>query len=304
MKHSLEVTLILVALFLGAQIMGLIVVDRYVDSKEITEAGKINVTYKELPAIAGIDMERPDIEPSKSIWLIAGAILIGTVLLLILIRMKHDVLWRVWFYLAVSICLTIAFAAFIDSQAAFVFGFLLAYFKVFRPSLFIQNFTEIFIYGGLAAIFVPILNLPSAFILLLFISIYDMYAVWKSKHMIKLAKFQTKAKIFAGMLIPYNKPKIKTVKSKKSKKPKKVMIKTAVLGGGDVGFPLIFTGVVMETAGFWKAMIIPPFVAGSLLILLAKGKKNKFYPAMPFLSAGCLAGYAVMIGLEYLIPLL
>jgi presenilin-like A22 family membrane protease len=312
MKHSLEVTLVLVALFLGAQIIGLVVTHQYIDEKQVTETGEINITYKNLPSIAGVGMERPEVEPSKSIWLIAVAIVVGTVLLLLIVKMKHEILWRAWFFLAVAICLTISFAAFINSTIAFIFGFLLAYLKIFRPTLIIQNFTELFVYGGLAAIFVPILNIKSAFVLLLVISLYDMYAVWKSKHMIKLAKFQTKAKIFAGMLIPYSMPKIKPSEKKGKKEAKetkkairKIKIKTAVLGGGDVGFPLLFAGTIMVQYGLLKAMIIPPFVAISLFLLLMKGKKNRFYPAMPFLSIGCLAGFTALMILEKIIlPLL
>jgi len=37
----------------------------------------------------------------------------------------------------------------------------------------LNNFTEIFIYGAMGAIFVPILNLFSVSLLLIFISIYD-----------------------------------------------------------------------------------------------------------------------------------
>ena len=308
MKHSVEVTIILVCLFLAAQFMGLFVTNRYMESVEVSEEGEVNVTWGQLPSIAGVPIERPKVEPSKSVWLIMTAIIIGTVLLLFLIRLQHDVLWRLWFFMAVGICLTISFGAFIASTAAFLLGFFLAYLKVFRPSLVIQNLTEVFVYGGLAAIFVPILNKTSVILLLVFISIYDMYAVWKSKHMIKLAKFQTKARIFAGMLIPYGMPKIKKgKKAKKGKgkqKVKKIKIKTAILGGGDVGFPLLFAGVIMKSVGLWKAMIIPVFVAIALLGLLTYGKKNRFYPAMPFLSIGCFVGYAAIVIVEKLILLL
>ncbi len=305
MKHSVEVTLILVGLFLAAQFMGLFVTSRYMENVEISEEGEVNVTWGQLPSIAGVNIERPQVEPSKSVWLIMTAIIIGTVLLLFLIRLQHDMLWRLWFFMAVGICLTISFGAFIASTAAFLFGFFFAYLKVFRPSLVVQNLTEVFVYGGLAAIFVPILNTTSVILLLIFISIYDMYAVWKSKHMIKLAKFQTKARIFAGMLIPYGMPKINKAKTAKGKqKLKKIKVKTAILGGGDIGFPLLFAGVIMKTVGIWKAMIIPVFVAIALLGLLTYGKKNRFYPAMPFLSIGCFVGYAAMIILEKIILLL
>ena len=86
-------------------------------------------------------------------------------------------------------------------------------------------------------------------------------------------------------------------------------MKTAVLGGGDIGFPLIFAGVVMkglmltnsELAGFLKALIIPIFSALALLVLLTESKKDRFYPAMPFLTIGCLAGYIVLLLINLLI---
>jgi len=37
-----------------------------------------------------------------------------------------------------------------------------------------------------------------------------------------------------------------------------------------------------------------------LFILLTKGEKNKFYPAMPFISAGCFVGYGITKILPYL----
>ena len=304
MKHSLEVTLVLLGLFLAAQIIGLFILDQYREV-EVSETGEINITYTALPSIGGVEIERPKIEPSKSVWLIAIAVAIGTVLLLFLIRMRQDILWKLWFFLAVLICLTIAFGAFMGSTMAFIIALLLSYIKVFRPGIITHNLTELFIYGGLAAIFVPILDKLSVFVLLVLISVYDMYAVWKSKHMIKLAKFQTKARIFSGMLVPYDLPKIKPAKKGKGKRVlKKVKIKTAILGGGDIGFPLLFAGVIMNEVGLLKSMVIPVFVTISLVMLLLIGKKDKFYPAMPFLSIGCLAGYAGVKIIELAILLL
>ncbi len=68
--------------------------------------------------------------------------------------------------------------------------------------------------------------------------------------------------------------------------------KEAILGGGDIGFPLIFTGVAMKTLG-GKALVIPVFVSLALLLLLVKSEKKKFYPAMPILTLGCFIGYGI-----------
>ncbi len=292
MKHSFDVTLMLIGLFFAAQVIGLVVVSQYIGERHVTETGEINITWEPLPSIGGVEMERPHVEPRDAILMIAFAIIIGTVLLLFLAKLKHDYIWKLWFFLAVFLCLWIALKPFIGAGAAFAVSAVLAYLKLFRPGFVVHNFTELFIYGGLAAIFVPIIDKISAFLLLVLISIYDMYAVWKSGHMIKLAKFQTKAKVFAGMLIPYD--MMKKAKKHAAKKTATSRVKSAILGGGDVGFPLIFAGVIMKYMGFWKAMVIPVFVTFALFLLLIYGKKDRFYPAMPFLSLGCLAGYAVV----------
>ena len=75
---------------------------------------------------------------------------------------------------------------------------------------------------------------------------YDAYSVWKSKHMIKMAKFQAKSKVFAGLLVPYKKNREESKLPKKGKVSFKG-VKTAILGGGDVAFPLLFIGAVMKS---------------------------------------------------------
>jgi len=292
MKHTLKVTLFLVFLFFIAQVVGLLITSAYMDSEAIEEG---EVRFADLP----YDIERPPIEERSSFVFILTAILIGTVLVLLLIRFKKTMLWKIWFFLAVVLSLSIAFSAFMDALIAFILSLVLAVYKIFKPNILIHNITEVFVYGGLAAIFVPIMNLFAVFVLLVLISIYDFFAVFKIKHMVTMAKFQTKSKVFAGLLIPYERGK---EGGKKDVKVKKV-VKTAILGGGDVGFPLLFAGVVMKgmmvdygmIIGFLRTLIIPVFVSVALFLLFVKGKKDKFYPAMPVLSIGCFVGYGVLM---------
>jgi len=293
MKHTVKVTLILVAVFFFAQIIGLAIINQYIDHEATQETG--NVTWAKLP----YNLERPEIEQQTSyIWLIV-AILIGTGLLLLLIRFQRINLWKFWFFISVWVAMSIAFGAFMHQTYAVILAFVLGVWKVFRPNILVHNGTELFIYGGLAAIFVPILNVVGAFILLILISIYDMIAVWKSKHMVKLAKFQTKSKVFAGLLIPYKLPKM-TARVKKAGKLKK--LKTAVLGGGDIGFTLLFAGVILKQlmltnsvqVAFIKAIIVVVATTIALSWLLLAAKKDRFYPAMPYLSIGCVAGYIAL----------
>lgn len=305
MKHELKVTILLLILFFVSQVVGLTIIDRYIDHAATAVSGITE--YKELPSILGVSFQRPEVEGGASFGYIFFAILMGTVILLLLIRFKKVMIIKAWFFVVAWLCLAFAFSAFISSFVASILAFIVAAWRTYRPNVIIHNVAELFIYGGLAAIFVPMINLFAAFMLLLFISIYDMFAVWQSKHMVKLAKFQTKSNIFAGMLIPYGgKATMGTKKAKKMTKTEKlVKVKTrhAILGGGDIGFPLLFAGVVMKglmlqntlLVGFLKTLIIPVCVTIALMFLFIKGQKDKFYPAMPFLSAGCLVGYGIIL---------
>lgn len=291
MKHTLKITLILVLLFFLSQVVGLAITNQYIDHEKTAETGV--TAWEELP----YKMERPPVEESSSFIYILIAVLLGTGLLMLLIKFKKVNLWKFWFFISVVLCLTIALKPFMRQEIALAISLVLALFKVVKPNIFVHNITEVFIYGGLAAIFVPIMNLYAVFMLLLLISGYDIYAVWKSKHMIKLAKFQTSSRVFAGLSIPYKMPK----KEHKKKAGRVEKIKTAILGGGDIAFPLIFAGVVMKSFGFLNSLIIPVFVSAALFVLLIKSKKDRFYPAMPFLTMGCLVGYGFILLLNTII---
>ncbi|KHO45549.1 MAG: hypothetical protein QS98_C0010G0075 [archaeon GW2011_AR3] len=306
MKHTWQATLLLMALFLATEAVGLVILLSYVDVDRTAETGI--TAFESLP----FDMERPDIDESLSYLYIAAAIIIGTIILLVLIKFRRVGLWKFWFLIAIAFTLTFAIGAFVDEMIAVVIAIFLALWKIYRPNIYVHNLTEILIYGGLAAIFVPIINMFSAFMLLILISIYDIYAVWRSEHMIEMAKFQTQNRLFAGLFIPYGKkfPQDEKKPEQEEKIDEKEVGKysiekrrTAILGGGDLGFPLIFAGVVMKTLingqvpvldAFTQSFIIILFAGIGLFLLLYKSEKGKFYPAMPFISLGCFLGYALV----------
>lgn len=301
MKHSLRITLLLVFIFFIAQVIGLAITSRYVHVEErfdsLHNTFVKEIVLEDLP----YKLERPKIDESFSYIWITAAIFVGTALLLLLIKLRKIGWWKAWFFLAVFLTMTIAFSAFMPQWVASALAFVLAVMKVYKPVTIVQNATEIFIYGGLAAIFVPIINIFAASMLLLLISVYDIIAVRHTKHMISLAEFQAKTNVFAGLFIPYSRGGKPAAREEGIMQGKKGRI--AVLGGGDIGFPLLFAGVVLKglmlespaAVGFLKSMIIPIFATAALFYLLLKGEKHKFYPAMPYISAGCFIGYAVVL---------
>lgn len=289
MKHSLRVTCMLIGIFVLAQLAGLATTAKYLDATALREG---EVSWDALP----FGFERPPVAESSSYWYILSAVLIGTVLALILIKLKAVRSWKLWFLLAVTLCLAIVLSTVLPHLLALLIAFALAFWKVFRPNLIIHNLTEIFLYGGLAAIFVPILNMFSVSVLLILIAIYDAIAVWHSKHMVQIAKFQSNAKMFAGVFLPYQKGKLVAPHAGNSS------AQIAVLGGGDIAFPLLFTGAVLKWLlsahplgqALLRSLIVTTCAAVALTVLLLCAKPKRFYPAMPFLAAGCFAGYGVL----------
>jgi presenilin-like A22 family membrane protease len=322
MKHSLRVTIWLILFFIISQVLGLFIISQYIGVQETETIDPITnqtiITKQTIAIDLPNNMDRPDFQTSVSfLSYLVIAIILATILFLFLVKMRTVLIWKLWFFFAVFLCLTISLAAFINQFLATILGFILAVWKVGKHNIFTHNLTELFIYGGLAAILIPIpiVTVNTIIVLLILMSFYDAYSVWKSKHMIKMARFQAKSQLFAGLLVPYKDKKTKTKKSKKitqtkaSKKtaPKgKVKVKgiqTAILGGGDVAFPLLFAGAVLKSLiltntfpiAFLKTLIIPLFTAIALLTLFLKGREDRFYPALPFLTTGCLIGYAVLL---------
>lgn len=285
-------------MFLVTQFIGLYVVNHYSQENNKLPYG----------------MDRPEIEKDSDFYKVFPSIIIAFILAVAILFLlnKFDAVFilRMWFFIVIIIALGISFSSFLHIRYAHIIAFFialpLAFLKIYKRNFLIHNTTELFIYPGIAAVFVPILNMWTIILLLILISIYDMWAVWKSGIMQKMAKYQIKKlNIFGGFFIPYmsKKDKLKLKKMKKSDlKKKKMKINLAILGGGDVIFPIITAGVLMKTFQnhlfFGIGGLIPALfvIFGAMLglsYLFCFSEKKKFYPAMPFISIGIFMGIAL-----------
>lgn len=322
MKHTAKITAILLGMFVLTQLIGLYVVDFY--SPTTTVNGVVeNVTSADLP----YGMETPEPTHEKEFYeifislIIAFVIAISLVFLLTRFHAQH--IMKLWFFAVVTIALGIAILTVIPqdwryaSLVAFLIALPLSFMKIYRQKIMVHNFTELFIYPGIAAVFVPLLNIWTVFLLLIIISIYDMWAVWHSGIMQKMAKYQMDTlKTFSGFFVPYASDKVrKQIKKMKSStqgreklKTKKFQVDVAILGGGDIVFPIITAGVFLKAVGYTTVAGIALPLASLCIILGATGglaylfffaEKKKFYPAMPYITTGIALGAL----LSWLLPL-
>lgn len=309
MKHNLKITIIILVLFLLTQFISLFVSSVYF----FPDSNGQNVT---LP----YGMQPPEMREDVEFWKIfPGMVLslaIAILLIFLLTKYKWNFIIKFWFFAVVCLALAISLNALMiwlqifQQKIDFLFWSLiplswilsiiiaipLGFFKIYRPRVLVHNFTELLIYPGIAAVFIPILSIPTIIFLLILISVYDMWAVWHTGIMQQMAKYQMKElKIFGGLFIPYiskqMREKIKKLRKMKNKKElKKIKVAVAILGGGDIVFPAITAGVFLRFMGILPALFVVIGAFFGLLILLFYSEKKKFYPAMPFITAGIFFG--------------
>jgi len=309
MKHNLKITAILLAMFLITQFIGLYVVNHYANSK-VVNGEVVEVQAPGLP----FGLETPELKQQSEfnqIFIsIIVAFVIAIVLLFVLIKFKVEFIMKLWFFVVVTIALSIALLAILPSfkyilLVVLIIAIPVAFLKIYKTSFLIHNLTELLIYPGIAAVFVPILNIYTIVVLLILISVYDMWAVWHSGIMQKMAKYQiNKLKVFGGFFVPTlskkQKAMIKKMKATNKKDElgkKKFKVNVAILGGGDVIFPIIAAGVMLKTLGIYATLLVTLGAFLGLTGLFFFAQKKKFYPAMPFISAGIFVG----VILSYLI---
>lgn len=297
MKYDFKITTLLISMFLITQLIGLVVIDFYQSPDNPLPYG----------------MEPPEeLREQDQIGSILFAFVIAIIFFFLLTKLNAEKFIRLWFFIvtiiALGLTLNVIFLKLnlmLASFYALIFSIPMAFYKIYKRNIIVHNLTELLIYPGIAAVFVPILGFLGIIILLIAISIYDAWAVWHSKIMIKMAKYQiNNVKIFGGFFIPYvNSKQRKIIKELKLKyknesdkvkekyfKKAKIKVNLAILGGGDVIFPIITAGVIYKIQGLYPALMITLFATLSLLGLFIMARKGKFYPAMPFLAGGMFIG--------------
>ena len=324
MKHNLKLIGIIIAMFIITQLIGLYVINHYSPTQVINNVQQNVSAPNSLPFNLEPPPETGQANILQTLLYIIPSFVIAILIFFILTKFKAEFVLKAWFFIVVIIALATSLISFLPSSTLFlvialVVAVPLAFFKIYKRNFLIHNITELFIYPGIAAVFVALLSTAGnpnrgvyvMIVLLILISIYDLWAVWHSGIMQKMARYQIdKLKIFAGFLIPeiskqvkMQMQKMKNLKKKnKNKKTKGIKINIALLGGGDIVWPLITAGVVLRRFGFTNVLGLQ-FPVASLLVVLGAtlgltglllfGKRKRPYPAMPFISIGVFIALAL-----------
>lgn len=291
MKKSISITIILLSMFIITQLIGLFVINSYFNQNQSSEE-KIEIPFFQ-------EQSSTEYNFLEIVLSLLISFIIALAIFFFLIKKNSTNILRAWFFIVVTVSITIVlnliFKNIPNSIYLSIFlSSMFAYSKVYRRNIIVHNLSELLIYPGISVVFVQYLTPASLIFVLIAISIYDLWAVWKSGIMQKMAKYQLDSlKIFSGFMIPQlSKSQKEMIKkySKEEKENKKINVRIAILGGGDVVFPIITSGIFLINYGFSSAIFTLVGATLGLSYIFFFGKKEKPYPAMPYITTGIFLG--------------
>ncbi|MEM2934908.1 MAG: presenilin family intramembrane aspartyl protease PSH [Candidatus Thermoplasmatota archaeon] len=231
----------------------------------------------------GYAIENP--ENPANIFIIISSILIFTFIILLISKYREKLVKYIFFFFffIASISIFDAFFHFISSHYSFIFAIIFSMLMIFLitryPKWYIINIFGIFLASGIIAIFS---SLPIAYIIILLsaLAIYDFISVYKTKHMIKLAKNAISSNLPLLLVFP------KRLGRKHRRKDSMYM------GLGDVVIPGILITASYINGGFQGFIFTLSGAIFGLAILLFMASRSP-QPGLPFLNSGAIVGYAI-----------
>lgn len=160
------------------------------------------------------------------------------------------------------------------------------------PVLLIHNLAMVVSIAGISTLVGLSVTPTMAAFLLAILSFYDIYAVYHTKHMVRIAERMMAAGAVFGFLIPR---KWHDFFSRQSQG--QIMPRVMVLGSGDIGLPLVLASSA-ATLSMNAAIIIAVFASGGLGIthwLFTSQRKQAAMAALPPVAMAAIIGYVVAI---------
>ena len=239
-------------------------------------------------------VEKIPLEP-VSFWDFILGFTLATFLILLFIRFikfkaGKSFLFRGLFILTISFGSFLFFSLWLGDFLTLILLIFLIFFWLKKPNILIHDFLLLSGIVGIGSIFGLRLEPLMVVLFLILFSVYDFIAVYKTKHMIKMAKEMMAAGAILGMILPSKVSDFNTDLKKVSPGGKFL-----ILGGGDIIFPLILC-VSIVSQGVLKSLIVALFAAVGLSFsfwFFISQKVRRPIPALPPIALFSIIGYLI-----------
>jgi len=212
-------------------------------------------------------------------------------------KRKKKVFFKFLFVVTSFLGGVILLASFLTDLFSLALMLILILWWLKSPSVLNQNLLMVLGIAGIGAGLGLNLKPYMVIILLIIFSIYDWISVYKTKHMIKMAREMIDSAAPLAFVIP-------SQPSNLGENLKQVQLgeKFLVLGGGDVAFPLMLCAS-LTSQGLLPPLLVAVFSSGGLfftLYLLSRQKIRHPLPALPPIAFFAIIGYLLSLMLNFL----
>ena len=262
------------------------------------------IAYRELKYLRdNPQIVLPQVPPQfPVIYFFSAVVVIGLILFLIPVS-KLKWVFRILFVLLYTWGVFVVLTFTLQSQwilvAILAFAAGLAWF--FRPSVWLQNILMLLALVGVGSVFGVLLTPWPIMVFLLVVAVYDFLAV-SFGYMMWMVKKLSQSDSLPAFIIP--KTKSNWNQNLKSKSVHTIIEGEAaerdysILGGGDIGFPLILMVSVYANYGFGNSLIVAAFSLVGLIsafIIQSLFLKGKPMPALPPIAVSSLIGLLIVL---------
>ncbi len=246
-----------------------------------------------------IDKGMVEYMPAKSAVVVffVAFLLATTVLLLVLRFLKGPKSLALFFGFVLFVGIRLVFDAFLPVLYGIVLAVIIVMLRFWKPTVLIHNIAIFIALAGVSAKLGTLLPVLAVIIILAILSVYDVIAVFKTKHMVKMFKGMISQGLPIGIVIPEDVGLLnRQMKSVSAEKLKEKSRKTFImLGGGDLSFPAVFAVSALAHYGWTVALaIVAGAMVGMISIHFLLLKKNiRALPALPPIAAGSILGFVI-----------
>ncbi|WP_393971445.1 presenilin family intramembrane aspartyl protease [Oxyplasma meridianum] len=176
----------------------------------------------------------------------------------------------------------------------------MVYLLIFRNEWYVVNASGFILSTGIAAIWGVIIGVWAAVVFLAAFAVYDYIAVYKTKHMVDLARVAVDESLPMLFIIPskrgikYKEMEFDRREEGKEEGKESGESDTLMIGFGDIAFPsiLVVSSALYGFSNFYAFAFIP--MAGAIvgmIILYAFAKRPA--PGLPFINSGAILGFLI-----------
>jgi presenilin-like A22 family membrane protease len=263
---------------------------------------KLKVLFLELLLFAAIQflgilvatilmLNKPELlaVPEISLATFATIFLFSIVFILLAMRfVKHKYGFRLLFVFLIVVGSKTVFSAFVSDFVANILALTVVALWVALPYVFMHNAVLLLAVSGISTELGFSLSFSTILLLLAILSIYDVLAVYQTKHMVKMFTGLMERGLLLSIVVPFRDrdwfAKTDTVKPRKG---------FLLLGTGDLAFPLIFAVTALTVSLKASLFIAGGATVGAALVfyLLIHQSQRRAIPALPPIAICSILGF-------------